>query len=384
MIVVIGSGLAGYSLVREFRKLDKTTPVTLITADDGASYSKPMLSTGFAKSKTADQLVMANAGKMAEQLAIDIRVNTRVTAIDTPNRCVQIGSESLHYDRLVLALGAEVRHVPVAGSGADAVQTVNDLQDYRALRAGLQAGQTIAILGAGLIGCEFANDFILGGLTVHVIAPSETVLPLLVPPCVGQAVARGLNDAGVQLHLGQTANAVERVGERYALTLSTGESLSVDCVISAIGLQPRVAMARVAGLAVNQGIVVDAHCQTSVEGVYALGDCAEVAGQNLQYVLPLMACAKALARTLAGQPEAVHYPVMPVVVKTPVCPVVVAPPEGEGHWVFESEGSPLDVVARFLDSEGRLRGFALSGVSVSHKQTFTQQLQTVRDGISQP
>lgn len=378
MIVVVGSGLAGYSLIREFRKLDKTTPVTLITSDDGASYSKPMLSTGFAKDKTADQLVMSEAGKMAEQLNIDIRINTRVTGIEPSAHLITIGHEKLPYTQLVLAVGAEVRHVPMAGTGADAIRSVNDLTDYRILRAGLSEGQTVAILGAGLIGCEFANDFVLGGLKVHVIAPSETVLPLLVPSAVGHALEKGLTDAGVCFHLGQTATTVDRVGDGFELALSQGGRVSADRVLSAIGLKARTALAQAAGLEVRQGIVVDAFCQTSSPDIFALGDCAEVEGQNLQYVLPLMACAKALARTLAGQPEAVHFPVMPVVVKTPACPVVVVPAEGEGQWQIEGHTDELDIVARFLDAQGRLTGFALAGASVSQKQSMTHDVEASR------
>jgi rubredoxin-NAD+ reductase len=146
MLIVIGTGLAGYSLVREFRKLDRSTPVLMISADDGAAYSKPMLSTGFTKRKTADELVTANAGKMAEQLDVEIRTFTRVTRVLPASRQICIGEEMLSYTRLVMAVGAGVRHLPLAGDGADQVVTVNDLLDYRRLRARLLPGQTVAIL----------------------------------------------------------------------------------------------------------------------------------------------------------------------------------------------------------------------------------------------
>ncbi len=102
-LVIIGTGLAGYNLAREWRKLDSETPLLLITADDGRSYSKPMLSTGFSKDKDADGLAMAGAGAMADQLKARILTHTRVTGIDPGHRRIWIGEEEVQYRDLVLA-----------------------------------------------------------------------------------------------------------------------------------------------------------------------------------------------------------------------------------------------------------------------------------------
>lgn len=104
-VVIIGTGLAGYNLAREFRKLDTQTPLLLITADDGRSYSKPMLSMGFAKQKDADGLVMAEPGAMAEQLNAEIRTHTRISGIDPGHKRLWIGEEAVEYRDLVLAWG---------------------------------------------------------------------------------------------------------------------------------------------------------------------------------------------------------------------------------------------------------------------------------------
>src|SRR5690606_21669011 len=114
-IVVIGTGLAGYNLVKELRKLAPQQNILMITADDGRNYSKPMLSTGFGKNKTADELAMASAAAMAEQLNIVIRPNTRVTHIDAAAHKVFIGEEPVEYSKLVLAWGAEVIRPRVEG-----------------------------------------------------------------------------------------------------------------------------------------------------------------------------------------------------------------------------------------------------------------------------
>src|SRR5690554_652376 len=101
-IVIVGTGLSGYSLVREFRKLDKDTPVVMVTADDGVSYSKPMLSTGFTKDKDAQGLAQADTEAMAEQLGVEVRTYTTVTGIDTGKHELILGDEQLGYSKLVL------------------------------------------------------------------------------------------------------------------------------------------------------------------------------------------------------------------------------------------------------------------------------------------
>ncbi|MDH1161999.1 FAD-dependent oxidoreductase, partial [Pseudomonas otitidis] len=172
-VVIVGTGLAGYNLAKEFRKLDGETPLLLISADDGRSYSKPMLSTGFGKNKDADGLAMAEAGAMAEQLKAEIRTHTRITGIDPGHRQIWIGEEAVAYRDLVLAWGAEVIRVPVEGDAGDAVFPINDLEDYARFRAAAAGKRRVLILGAGLIGCEFANDLTLGGYEVEVVAPCE-------------------------------------------------------------------------------------------------------------------------------------------------------------------------------------------------------------------
>ncbi|NIU63351.1 MAG: FAD-dependent oxidoreductase, partial [Pseudomonas stutzeri] len=187
-VVIIGTGLAGYNLAREFRKLDPQTPLLLITADDGRSYSKPLLSTGFAANKDADSLGMATAGAMAEQLNAEIRTHTRVTRLDPAHRRVWIGNEPVPYRDLVLAWGAQTIRVPVEGDAADAVYPINDLHDYGRFRAAAAGKRRVLILGAGLIGCEFANDLLQGGHEVDLVAPSEQVMPGLLPLQAAEAV----------------------------------------------------------------------------------------------------------------------------------------------------------------------------------------------------
>ncbi|WP_312170239.1 NAD(P)/FAD-dependent oxidoreductase [Stutzerimonas kunmingensis] len=376
-VVIIGTGLAGYNLAREIRKLDTQTPLLLITADDGRSYSKPLLSTGFAANKNAESLGMATAGAMAEQLNAEIRIHTRVTRLDPANRRVWIGNEPVSYRDLVLAWGAQTIQVPVAGDAADAVFPINDLHDYGRFRAAVAGKRRVLILGVGLIGCEFANDLLLGGHEVDLVAPSEQVMPGLLPLQAAQAVRRGLEGIGARFHLGATLQRLERSDDGLQAQLSDGNRLACDLVVSAVGLRPRTELAAEAGLEVKRGIVVDRLLQTSAAHVYALGDCAEVEGLNLLYVMPLMAGARALAKTLFGNPTFVSYGPMPVTVKTPACPVVVSLPalDSVGSWTVEAEGN--DVKALYLGASGQLLGYALTGAAVQERLGLNKQLPPV-------
>jgi len=376
-VVIIGTGLAGYNLAREFRKLDAQTPLLLITADDGRSYSKPMLSMGFAKQKDADGLCMAEPGVMAEQLNAEIRTHTRISGIDPGHKRLWIGEEAVEYRDLVLAWGAQTVQVPIEGDGCHLVFPINDLEDYARFRAAAVGKQRVLILGAGLIGCEFANDMSLGGFQVDVVAPCEQIMPTLLHPAAAAAVQGGLEGLGVRFHLGPVLTRLEQVAQGLEAHLSDGRVIACDLVVSAIGLRPRIDLAAAAGLQTNRGVSVDRALRTSHANIFALGDCAEVDGINLLYVMPLMSCARALAQTLAGKPTAVAYGPMPITVKTPACPLVVSPPPPghEGTWQVEGQGGDLKVLCH--GAGGELLGYALTGAAVMDKLALNRQLPAV-------
>jgi len=371
-VVIIGTGLAGYSLAREFRKQNKSTPVLMISQDDGHSYSKPMLSTGFTKGKDADGLSMADPGKMAEQLNVSIRTFTKVDAIDPSKKVLHIGSERLAYAKLVLATGASVNRLRFPGSDDAKVVSINDLMDYRDFRSQLSEGDHILIMGAGLIGCEYANDLLNGDYPVTVVDPSKTALNGLIPSPAGDAVIEGLSQAGATMLMNRFVETLERDGDKLNASLSDGSSITADIVISAIGLKPDLTLAESAQLKCNRGIITNRLLETSHDDVYALGDCAEVDGHVLLYVLPLMASARALAKTLNNEPTPVNYGVMPVATKTPACPVIVSPPlQQTGEWQFEQEGINIKGLYKKGDE---LLGFVLTGDRISEKQALSKEL----------
>ena len=371
-IVIIGTGLAGYTTAREFRKLDRSTPLHLISRDAGSFYSKPILSNALALKKSPAQIALNAAADMERQLAATVSEHSLVSAIDPVAQHIIVNDEAIAYTRLVLAVGADPIRLPLAGDAAEDVLSVNDLSDYTRFRHALDGKRRLVILGAGLIGCEFANDLRSAGIDVDVIDPAPQPLGRLLPPRAANFLRAALEAAGVRFHFGTTAQSVARAATRITVALASGTTLETELVLSAIGLRPRVDLARDAGLTINRGIVTNALLQTSAADVYALGDCAEVAGFNLPFVMPIMQAARALARTLHGTATPVNYPAMPVVVKTPACPTVVCPPPAgvEGRW--EERVAADGVRALFHDTAGTLRGFALVGAATRDKQALTK------------
>ncbi|MHB1176460.1 MAG: FAD-dependent oxidoreductase [Sulfuriferula sp.] len=373
-IVIIGSGLAGYTLARELRKLDKSVPLVIITADDGRYYSKPLLSNALAQGKTADQLAGALAPAMAEQINAEVLVYSRVEEIDPVACNVRVAQRVIAYSKLVLALGADPVRPQLTGDAVESVMSVNDLTDYARFRERIIDAKHITILGGGLIGCEFANDLSHAGHQVDIVHPAPHPLDRLLPEAAAQDLQRALAEAGVTWHLGHTATAVSHAAAGYAVTLNDGTVITADAVLAAIGLRPRVLLAQAAGIRTARGIQVNRLLETSAAGVYALGDCAEVAGHVLPYVLPLMAQARVLAATLAGTPTEVVYPAMPVIVKTPACPIAVATvAEGmAGSWQVSCVEDGVCVL--FQDGQQGLLGFALTGKQAGQRQTLAKQL----------
>ena len=386
-VVIVGAGLAGYNVARELRKADAAVPIVLVSRDHAGFYSKPMLSNALASKKTPATLVMKSAEKMAEEVQLRVLANTSVTALDTTARTLTLSSgEVLPYRDLVLALGADPIRIPLQGDAADTVVSVNDLDDFARFAelldtaAGGQPVRRVAILGAGLIGCEFANDLLHRAIQPTVLDLAERALPRLLPPEASARLQAKLQEGGASFRFGVGAVAVNRApnGQGLVMTLSDGSTLETDLVLSAIGLKPRTQLAADAGIAVGRGVQVNRELVSSVPHVHAIGDCAEVAGHLLPYVLPLMAQARALAATLAGKPTPVSYPAMPVVVKTPAWPTVVCPPPAEAQGQWQVSETDEAVEARFVgtaaDGSELLLGFALQGTAVSQRQALAAQV----------
>lgn len=376
-IVIIGSGLAGYTVGRELRKIDKEIPITLISREPGYFYSKPTLSNALANSKSADQLIGSQADAMGSQLNIAVLGNTDVHTIDTHTQRVHTSAGEIAYGKLVLALGADQIRLQLQGTAADQAMTVNDLEDYSRFRQAIEGRKRVTILGAGLIGCEFANDLTLAGFSVDVIDLAPHALGRLLPEAAAKALEQKLSAMGVRWHFGTTAQSIDSSNGAIQIALTNGVTIKTDAILSAVGLRPRIQLAQDAGINTGLGIQVNRQLQTSVESVYAIGDCAEIEGLVLPYVLPIMHAARTLAPVLLGQTATLQYPAMPVTVKTPSYPIVVSPPakSAVGDWNITEVTDGMQ--CRFETSDGQLLGFALLGSATAERAAMAKLLPPV-------
>lgn len=373
-IVIIGAGMAGYTLAREFRKLDKETPLVLISADDAVNYAKPTLSNALVGNKAPDQIGLGDAAKMSEQLNMQILPHTWVSQINVEAHTLSLksdaGESTQAYSKLVLAVGANPIRLPIDGDGASEVFVVNSLIDYRIFRdsLSLRRDKRVLLLGAGLIGCEFANDLKATGHEVTVVDIAAQPLGRLLPANTAKAFQTNLEEAGIRFALNTTVQTITKVGEDYQVTLTNGDSFIVDIVLSAIGLRPNLELAQSTDITTSRGITVDVLLQTNQPDIYAIGDCAEVAGLLLPFVMPIMQQARALAKTLAGETTPVHYPAMPVAVKTPAAPLTVLPAPVDVAVEWQVEEFDDGMLAKAFDAEQVLRGFVLLGATAGKQR----------------
>lgn len=375
-IVIIGTGLAGYSVAREFRKLDKTTPLLIITADDGGFYSKPMLSNAFAQNKQARDLISQSAEQMAAQVSATLLTKMTVDHIDTAAKTVVTKAGKFEYSQLVIALGAQAIRLPIAGNAAHQVLSVNNITDYTALRDKMTSkGEkaSVVILGAGLIGCEFADDLASAGHAVTLVDPNVLPLAALAPQAISEGLQTALLQRGIRLELGTTASSVDALvtnmeeSDALQVSLANGKQIQADIVLSAVGLRPDLRLASASNINTDRGILIDVYGLTSADNVFALGDCAQYSVGNgvqqvLPYIAPIMTAARAIARSLTGELTSIDLKPAPVIVKTPSYPVALITPAphavANGRW--ETEQEEATTISRFYDASNRLSGFGVA------------------------
>ena len=380
-IVIIGSGMAGYTAAREFRKLNPEHELVMICADDAVNYAKPTLSNALAGKKAPEQIALGDASKMSDQLKMRIEAQTWVKEIQAEQHQLVLekdGQQSTQpYSRLVLAVGANPVRLAIAGDGSDDIHVVNNLDHYKAFRKNLAQHQDkrVVILGAGLIGCEFANDLQNTEHQVTVIDLAPQPLGRLIPDYVAASFQEKLEAIGIHFVLGTTVEKVNKVENGdYQVTLANGQSVVADVVLSAIGLQPNLELAKAADIHCSRGILTNGHLETNQADIYAVGDCAEVNGLLLPYVMPIMQQARALAKTLNGEQTHVHYPAMPVAVKTPAAPLTVLPAPVGVDVTWETEELEDGMIAKAVDSQNTLRGFVLLGATAAKQRLSLTKL----------
>lgn len=374
-LIIIGTGLAGYTLAKEFRKLNTERPLVLITEDSGDFYSKPMLSESISKQKTADQLIRFTADQMAKQLNAEIHAFTRVEHLDPENNRLSFNGTSLTYGDLALACGARPRLHPLKDEFSDRLHHLNHLDDYRRFHGALTGNTRVLIIGSGLIGTEIANDLAKSNIDITMVSSSSSLMDATLPIEIAKELQTALQDEGVQFYLNRSVESVTDTDDAALVTLDDGTELQADIVLSAIGLKPATRLAESAQLTINHAISTNRHLETSQPNIYALGDCAEVDGAHLMYVMPIMNSARALAKTLSGTPTEVNYPVMPVSVKTPSYPIAfVLPPSSNEPLKWQIETDESGTKALHYGRDGELNGYILTRNKTADKKHLNPQI----------
>ena len=372
-IVIIGSGHAGLTLARELRLKDADCKITLLSKDTICAYYKPNLSKALYSGKTADQLILKTEAAISSDLKLCCISHAELIDIDSAHQiCTFQSSENqtihtIHYEKLVLAMGASPIRLPSSVAKTNKILAINSLNDYRLFRSQLEDKKSVAIIGAGYIGCELASDLSSQGYKVSIIDRGAWPLSRAVPEALGSIIQDAMMaQQNISWYLGKTLESIEEENNKFIINLSSEISLEVDLVISAIGLQANTGLAKKIGAKTGLGIQVDSFSQTNMPNIYALGDCAEYQEKLLPFIAPITVAAKLLARTLLGEASELILPANAVPVKISACPTVICP-SSENRGIWEVKGSGSDLEAHFLNEFGELTGFALTGAAIARK-----------------
>ena len=327
-VVIVGGGLAGWSTARALRAKDPHLPITLIAGDAADVYPKPALSLAFGHGKSANDLIASFGADVADDLSVRLVPHAFATAIDAPRRRVRTTRGTFDYDALVLAMGA--RPVEAKTLPADLCWRINALDTWTKLHAVLARGPArVTVIGAGLVGCELADDLAHAGHAVTVLDPGSRPLAAWAGRDESQRLLDGWTRLGVRFVPSSTIVGVERrsIGGATVTVVHCDDCSfhDADVVIAAIGLCIDTRLARTAGLAIDTGIAVDATTlSTSVPAIYAAGDCISIDGKPCRFIEPIARQAEAIANAILEQPAATSVFKAPLVrLKTRSAPMTL-------------------------------------------------------------
>ncbi|MBH0095232.1 FAD-dependent oxidoreductase [Psychrobacter sp. NZS113] len=380
-IVIIGAGLAGWHVIDAIRAKDKDIPITLVTADNGDRYHKPMLTMAISQKKSAADLVRATGIDAAEAANVKLLANTQVTDVDTTTQQLQLVSAqrsdpantdyaTISYGKLVLAMGAH----PIFPKSLpeDLVWHVNHIERFGQLQEKLATGsQHVAIVGAGMVGTEIAEDLLKAGHQVTLIDLNDAPLSQMLPPKATARIAQAVKSQGINFLGGYQVSGITRISdssnegklqvsyEAIASENTTAEPIEpiiVDHVVASTGLTVDDKLPAAAGVEFNRrtGIVVDAPTlRTSTANIYAIGDCMSIDGVPCRYVAPLRAQAATIADDVLGLEHNgyEHKPPMIRLKNKAISVMVTGVPKATGNWQVKTESDEELVMDLLNDSD---------------------------------
>lgn len=347
-IIVIGGGIAGWSMVEAIRRQNSAAMVTLITACSGDVYHKPELSVAIAKKMDKNGLIREKGSEASRRLAINLLANTYVVGISPPLNMLRTTRGSFQYTRLILAQGA--RNVLPKGLPAEWCWRINHIDAWSGLELKLkQKPSRIAIIGGGMVGCELAENLSLAGHQVALIFRHETPLYNLIPDNAGKRFSTYLQQQGVRCISDTVIDVSEHKSSSeekssdlrsYKLKLSSGEALTVDQIVTATGLEVDQRLPNMAKLKFDKGIVVDPQTlETSQPNIYALGDCISIFGESCRFISPIAQQAKVIATQIFDKDQVTYEHKPPTIrLKVQACSLVLyGQPVANTPWKTISE-----------------------------------------------
>ncbi|HTS83337.1 MAG TPA: FAD-dependent oxidoreductase [Myxococcaceae bacterium] len=270
-VVIVGGGAAGNAAAEMLRREGFAGSVTVLSADASAPYDRPNLSKDYLAGTAPEEWIPLRSGEFYAEQQIALRLGTRVKAVAPSRHEVTLESgETLGYDALLLATGASPVRPKIPGAGLSHVFTLRTLADARAIIARAREGTRAVVLGASFIGLEAAAALRARGVEVHVAAPEAIPMERVLGPELGRFVRRLHEEHGVVFHLGRTGQAIDAA----EVTLSDGTRVPADLVVLGVGVRPEIELAQAAGLAVDDGVLVDAQLRSSAPDVFVAGDAA--------------------------------------------------------------------------------------------------------------
>lgn len=270
-IVIIGGGGAGFAAAQMLVRRKFKGKITILSADSDLPVDRPNLSKDYLAGAAKESWMPLRSAKFYEKAGIDLRLETEVISIDpAANQVALKGGETLVYDRLLLATGAEPNRLSAPGAAEGQIHVLRSMADCRAIIAAAEKAKTALVIGASFIGLETAAALRKRGLAVHVVAPDKRPMERILGPEIGDFMRALHEKHGVVFHL---EDKVARFDGNRAI-LESGATVVSDLVIGGIGVKPRLALAEAAGLTINRGVVVNDRMQTSAPNIYAAGDIA--------------------------------------------------------------------------------------------------------------
>ena len=270
-VVIVGGGAAGNAAAEMLRREGYEGPVAMISTEDGVPYDRPNLSKDYLAGNAPEEWIPLRTPEFYAQHSIEVVSGRRVAKIDTAaKRIVFDDGSTRDYGALVLATGAEPIHLPTPAATGSKVFYLRSLDDSRAIIAAALNAKSVVVIGGSFIGLETAASLRARGLDVHVVAPESRPLERILGAELGDFVRALHEKKGVAFHLGHTVKQID-VG---SVTLDDGSTLSADFVVIGVGVRPRDELASAAGLTMDKGVVVNEYLETSVPGIYAVGDIA--------------------------------------------------------------------------------------------------------------